>query len=158
MTVSPGKPRITPEYVARHGAPRRPSDLQYHNCVVYSLREGHGEWRFTGPNGEESIQVSGCLKADNGNFLRIAVIKGEGIGLAPVFLVGEDLAAGRLIPLLPDYRPVASDLSVVYPHRRQLSTKVRSFVDFLAQRFTGEWESDSWRPDHATNKLVPHTH
>ena len=81
----------TPEYVARHGAPRT---CKYHNCVLYSLGEGHGERRFAGPDGEESVQVSGRLKANNGNFLRIAIIKGGGIGLAPIFLVGEDLAAG----------------------------------------------------------------
>ena len=74
-----------------------------------------------------------------------AVIKGEGIGLAPTFLVGEDLTAGRLVPLMPDYTPVESDLTVVYPHRRQLSAKVRSFVDFLAARFAGEPEWDHWR-------------
>jgi len=132
----------SPEYVARHGVPQRPSDLLQHNCVVYSLREGHGEWRFTGPSGEESVQISGRLKSNNGNFLRIALIKGEGIGLAPTFLVGEDVAAGRLVPLLPDYPPAPSDLTIVYPHRRQLSAKVRSFVDFLAERCTGEPDWD----------------
>jgi DNA-binding transcriptional LysR family regulator len=136
----------SPEYVARNGAPEHASDLQSHNCVVYSLRESHGEWRFIGPDGvPETMRISGRLKANNGNFLRIAVIKGEGIGLAPTFLVGEDLAAGRLVPLLPQYVPVESDLSVVYPHRRQLSAKVRSFVDFLAERFAGEPEWDRWR-------------
>ena len=135
----------SPNYLANRGTPQRPSDLQHHNCVVYSLREGHGEWRFTGPDGEEAVLISGRLKANNGNFLRVAVIKGEGIGLAPTFLVGEDLTAGRLVPLMPDYTPVESDLTVVYPHRRQLSAKVRSFVDFLAARFAGEPEWDRWR-------------
>jgi len=145
----------SPKYVARYGAPQRPSDLRQHNCVVYSLRERHGGWRYTGPTGEESVRISGRLKAINGNFLRIAVIKGEGIGLAPTFVVGEDLAAGRLVPLLPDYPPVATDLSVVYPHRRQLSAKVRSFADFLAARFAGEPEWDRWRTDRPPDKFMP---
>jgi len=99
------------------------------------------------------VHISGRLKANNGNFLRIAVIKGEGIGLAPTFVVGEDLAAGRLISLLPDYTPVESDLTVVYPHRRQLSAKVRSFVDFLAARFAGEPEWDRWRSERKPDKF-----
>ena len=136
----------SPEYLARHGAPRRPSDLLSHDCVVYIFRVRHGEWRFTGPDGEEeTVQISGRLRANNGNMLRVAVLKGQGIGLAPTFLVGEDLAAGRMVPLLPEYAPVEEDLAVVYPHRRQLSAKVRSFVDFLAARFTGEPEWDRWR-------------
>jgi DNA-binding transcriptional LysR family regulator len=136
----------SPEYLARYGAPTHPSDLQHHDCVVYIFREGHGEWRFVGPDGaEETVHISGRLRANNGNLLRVAVLKGQGIGLAPTFLVGEDLAAGRLLRLLPDYAPVEEDLAAVYPHRRQLSAKVRSFVDFLAERFAREPEWDRWR-------------
>jgi DNA-binding transcriptional LysR family regulator len=136
----------SPEYLARYGAPTHPSELQHHDCVVYIFREGHAEWRFVGPDGaEETVPISGRLRANNGNLLRVAVLKGQGIGLAPTFLVGEDLAAGRLLRLLPDYAPVEEDLAAVYPHRRQLSAKVRSFVDFLAERFAGEPEWDRWR-------------
>jgi DNA-binding transcriptional LysR family regulator len=97
----------------------------------------------------------GRLKANNGKFLSIAIIKGEGIGLASTFVVGEDLAAGRLVPLLPDYPPVASELSVVYPHRRQLSAKVRSFVDYLAAHFADESEWDRWRSERPPDNLLP---
>ena len=119
--------------------------LQLIAFVFGVQQQEQSQWRFTGPDGEEAVLISGRLKANNGNFLRVAVIKGEGIGLAPTFLVGEDLTAGRLVPLMPDYTPVESDLTVVYPHRRQLSAKVRSFVDFLAARFAGEPEWDRWR-------------
>jgi DNA-binding transcriptional LysR family regulator len=134
----------SPLYLARHSAPQCPSDLQQHNCVNYSLRDTPNEWRFRGPAGEVSVRISGRLKANNGNFLRVAAINGRGIGLAPTFLVGGDLAAGRLVPLMPEYAPVASELTIVYPHRRQLSAKVRSFVDFLVARFAGEPEWDGW--------------
>jgi DNA-binding transcriptional LysR family regulator len=135
----------SPEYLSHCEAPKHPSDLQHHECVVYSSREGQGEWRFTGPNGtEETVHISGRLRANNGNLLRVAVLKGRGIGLAPTFMVGHDLAAGRLIRLLPDYTPLKEDLAAVYPHRRQLSAKVRSFVDFLTERFAGEPEWDRW--------------
>lgn len=67
----------------------------------------------------------------------------DGVKIAD--LVGADIAAGRLVVLLPDYTPIETDLSVVYPPGRQLSAKVRSFVDFLAARFAGEPEWDHWR-------------
>jgi DNA-binding transcriptional LysR family regulator len=138
----------SPQYLTRHEPPQRPSDLQRHDCVVYTLREGHGDWRFRGPDGEEEVvSISGRLRANNGNILREVVLRGRGIGLAPTFLVGRDITAGRLVPLLPKFIPVASDLAVVFPHRRQLSAKVRSFVDFLTAHFAGEPEWDSWSGD-----------
>jgi DNA-binding transcriptional LysR family regulator len=136
----------SPDYVARCGVPQRPSDLHDHECVVYTARQGSGQWRLTGPDGaEETVHISGRLRANNGNLLRVAVLNGRGIGFAPTFLVGEDLTAGRLVCVLPDHVPVEEELAALYPHRRQLSGKVRSFVDFLAERLTGEPEWDRWR-------------
>jgi len=138
----------SPQYLTQHEPPERPSDLQRHDCVIYTLREAHGDWRFRGPDGdEEVVSISGRLRANNGNILRKAVLRGRGIGLAPTFLVGKDITAGRLVPLLPRYTPVESDLAVVFPHRRQLSAKVRSFVDFLTAQFVAEPEWDSWSND-----------
>jgi hypothetical protein len=59
---------------------------------------------------------------------------------------------------MPEYKPIETDLSVVYPPGRQLSAKVRSVVDFLAERFTGEPECDRWRTDRAPNTLAPYQH
>lgn len=135
----------SPGYVASRGTPQRPSDLRDHECVVYTARQGPGQWRLTRPDGaEETVHISGRLHANNGNMLRVAVLNGCGIGFAPTCLVGEDLRAGRLIRLLPDYTPVEEELAALYPHRRQLSGKVRSFVDFLAERLAGEPEWDRW--------------
>jgi hypothetical protein len=63
------------------------------------------------------------------------MLAGAGIGLAPTFVVGKDLAEGRLVSLMPDYRPVESELSVIYPPGKNPSAKVRSLIDFLAARF-----------------------
>ena len=134
-----------PSYVEQHGAPQRPEDLADHDCVYYSYRVPPGEWRLVGPSGEVSVRIAGRLRANNGNLLRSAILAGRGIGLAPTFVVGDDLAAGRLVSLLPDYTPVATEMSAVYPPGRHLSAKVRSLIDFLAQRFGPEPEWDRWR-------------
>lgn len=62
----------------------------------------------------------------------------------PDFIVAHEIRAGQLVPLLPDYRPPRSPIAAVYPSRRQLSAKVRSFVEFFAERYERlhEWSLD----------------
>jgi DNA-binding transcriptional LysR family regulator len=62
-------------------------------------------------------------------------------------VVGKDLAEGRLVSLMPDYQPIGSELSAIYPPGRNLSAKVRSMIDFLAARFGPEPPWDAWRKD-----------
>ena len=70
--------------------------------------------------------------------LRTTAIAGGGIILLPTFIIGDDLRAGKLVRLLPDYRPPEQGLHALYPPGRHLSAKVRSFADFLVARFGGE--------------------
>jgi DNA-binding transcriptional LysR family regulator len=135
----------SPGYVKQYGAPRRPDDLSNHRCLFYSLRAIPGEWRFIGPDGEVALRISGRFRSNSGNMLHAAMVAGAGIGLAPTFVVGRDLAEGRLIALMPDYRPVESELSAIYPPAKHPSAKVRSLIDFLAARFGPEPPWDEWR-------------
>jgi DNA-binding transcriptional LysR family regulator len=77
--------------------------------------------------------------------LYAALLAGAGIGLGPTFVAGGDLAEGRLVSLMPDYRPVESELSAIYPPGKSPSAKVRSLIDFLANRFGPEPPWDEWR-------------
>ena len=72
------------------------------------------------------------------------MLGGAGIGLAPTFVVGKDLAERRLVSLMPDYQPIGSELSAIYPPGRNLSAKVRTLIDFLAARFGPEPPWDEW--------------
>ena len=67
-------------------------------------------------------------------WLRIAALSGRGVFLAPGFVIAEDLEAGRLVPILPEYRPIEFAIHAIYPHRHHLSAKVRGFIDLLAER------------------------
>jgi DNA-binding transcriptional LysR family regulator len=132
-----------PGYVARHGTPQTPADLAQHNCLIYAYAESQREWRFVDSAGKEhAIDVSGRLRANNGDVLRIAALQGQGVALGPTFILGEDIRAGTLVRLLPDYTPPEVGLYAVYPPSRHLSVKVRSFVDFLVTRLGGEPEWD----------------
>lgn len=126
----------SPAYLETAPPLTRPADLQQHNCLCYSYWE-HGRrdvWAFTGPGGEASISVSGNCEINNGDLLTAAAEQGVGIVLQPDFLVGEALAEGRLIPLLPEWSAGVLGIHAVYPHRRHLSARVRTFIDHLERQ------------------------
>ena len=129
----------SPHYLARHDAPQVPADLAGHTCLTYAYLAQRDAWRFTdAKGGEHVVRVSGPAHANNGRFLAALAAEGAGIALEPDFIVGDHLATGRLVALLPGYQPPTSPIYAAYPSRRHLSAKVRAFVDFLAERFTGD--------------------
>ncbi|WP_054313403.1 LysR family transcriptional regulator [Mesorhizobium sp. 1M-11] len=123
----------SPAYIARHGEPKTPEDLAHHQCLVYTLRLPIGRWTFVSQSGErKAVDVAGRMRASNGELLRVAATKGLGLTLAPWYVVDDDIRADRLVPLLKDYHTEGPALFAVHPSRRQVSLKVRSFIDYLA--------------------------
>ena len=105
-----------------------------HNCVRHVLYPYEDEWRFVDRKGAPaSVRVSGNLITNSGETLRRPRCRASASVLPPGFLVHDDLEAGRLVRLLPEYRPVEFSMNAVYPHRHHLSAKVRTFIDMLAQ-------------------------
>ena len=134
----------TPEYLAAHGTPKTPDDLLRHNCLhMYTLAR-FNEWEFEDPDGAHMIRVNGRFRANTADALYQAVLAGVGIGRLATFLVGGDIKAGRLVPLLPTFTHEKSAIYVLYPHRRNLAPKVRAFVDFLLEKFT---PVPPWEPE-----------
>ena len=134
----------SPAYLERHGAPASPEDLVHHNCLSHPGGAVTDSWTFSGPDGPTTVRVRGSLRADNGDLLRAAALAGEGLILEPTFLIGEDLLRGDLVPLLPEWTRHTLSAMAVYPSRRYLSAKVRTFVEFLQEAFAGEPEWDRW--------------
>jgi DNA-binding transcriptional LysR family regulator len=128
----------TPGYWEEHGIPTCPSDLQNHNCLIYSYLLNQNEWPFQGPDGTIPVKVSGNIRANNGDALRRTALNGCGVFLSPTFIVSDDLKSGHLKAVLTDF--IKTDLAIyaVYPHNRYLSAKVRVFVDFLAEYYGAE--------------------
>ena len=124
-----------PGYLAARGTPRHPSDLVHHNCLVYSQSAWGNEWRFDGPQGEQSVAVTGNLQANSDNALRLAAVHGQGLALAPSFLLIDEIKAGRLVPVLSEFLQTEHAINAIYPHRHYLSAKVRTFIDLLAKHF-----------------------
>jgi DNA-binding transcriptional LysR family regulator len=121
-------------YVERHGRVQELAELGERNCFRHVNYPYGDEWRFVDRKGvPASVRVAGNLTSNSGETLRRAALEGVGICLAPGFLLHDDLDAGRLIRLLPEYRPVEFSLNALYPHRHHLSAKVRIFIDMLVQ-------------------------
>ncbi|KEO57304.1 LysR family transcriptional regulator [Thalassospira permensis NBRC 106175] len=126
----------SPEYLEKNGIPRKPQELENHDCLHLSSRESFNDWHFDTPEGHVSFRAQGSFSANDGDALHEAVVAGLGMARLAEYLVHEDIRAGRLTPVLTEYVHDLAWISAVYPHKRHLSPKVRAFVDFLAEKFT----------------------
>lgn len=125
-----------PDYVTRHGMPVRPHDLADHNCLRFNFRRTLAEWPFRDPNNDETytVAVSGNAHGNNGVVLRQLALGGLGLARLGEFHVADDIATGRLVPVLEAYN--AGDVELihaVFVGHEQLAVRVRAFVDFLAE-------------------------
>ena len=130
-------PCASPGYLKQHGNPRSPADLARHNCLTYEYAQSDA-WTFRDAAGREhAVRVSGSLNSNNGDLNAAAAVEGVGIALEPDFIVGAHLKGGRLVSLLEGFQAPTSPIYAVYPSRRYLPLKIRAFVDFLVERFSG---------------------
>jgi len=138
-----------PSYLKARGTPHTVSSLGDHNCLGYTLSQtGVDRWAF-GARADVTIQVSGNLRANNGDSLRAAAVAGQGVIYQPTFIVADDLRAGALMALTLDHPTVElGGIYAVYLPDRHPAAKVRAFIDFIATRFTPEppWDRDLPRP------------
>ncbi|UWM76665.1 LysR family transcriptional regulator [Rhizobium sp. WSM4643] len=126
----------SPTYFESHPMPNTPAEVADHNCLQYAYYPYGDEWRFEdGEGNKESVKISGNVVSNSAEMLRFLTLTGRGIFLAPSFVVFDDIAEGRLVKIMPDYRPVEFNINAVYPNRSHLPTKVRLFIDLLAERF-----------------------
>jgi DNA-binding transcriptional LysR family regulator len=120
----------------RIGAPRTPEELEKHDCFTYEYVNPRNLWRFRDRAGNEhTVRIAGSLHSNNGDLLAEVAARGAGIVFEPAFIVGPDVRAGRLVPLLQDYEAPPLPIYAVYPSRKHLSAKVRRLVDFLVARY-----------------------
>jgi len=122
----------SPAYLADRGVPVHPEELGGHAVIGYSYSSGGDEWQFKGPDGPVSVRIRPAMQSNNGDTCRAAALSGQGIVLQPDFLVGEDIAAGKMVELMPAYRAGELGVYAVYPTRRHIAPKVRALVDYLS--------------------------
>lgn len=127
-----------PRYLKKQGTPQSPEDLASHNCLTQPYSTAHGTWRLRRKGVERTVRVSGNFSSNNGQVLVNGAIEGLGVVLEPAFVVFEALEKKRLVRVLPQWEGDEFWLFAVYPNRQFLPSKVRSFIDFLAERFAPE--------------------
>jgi DNA-binding transcriptional LysR family regulator len=120
-----------PSYLERRGAPREPADLQGHACIVHDIGPDSARWQFAGADGPVQVTVSGPFRANNSASVHQAALAGYGIAILPELQVLDDIRAGRLYGLLPEYPSGRAQVFVVYPSRRHLAPRTRVVIDFL---------------------------
>lgn len=123
----------SPDYLSKHGEPKTPEDLINHQCLAYLLpmTGEHRPWQFA-KNGQLITQtVSGNLNINNAESLLEAAIAGGGITMISNFIAADALRTGKLVKVLAEYVVDGPEVNVVYLPRRNLSAKVKAFIDFL---------------------------
>ncbi|MFN3625367.1 MAG: LysR family transcriptional regulator [Hyphomicrobium sp.] len=125
----------SPDYLRRHGMPKTPQDLAGHRCLAYGHMAAVHRWQLRSGSETLTVPFNPALCSNNGEVLRASALAGNGITNLPTFLVGPDIAAGRLQPVLSDYPPIELGIFALYAPNRYLAAKTRLFIDFLAKRF-----------------------
>lgn len=123
----------TPSYLAQHGAPREPGDLQNHNCVQFTLSGHADQWTFSKGERAVTVAVNGRYKVTSSLAVREALRTGFGLSLTPRIYVEDDLRDGTLRTVLDDWSMVETAIYAVYPSNRYIDANVRAFVDFLVE-------------------------
>ncbi len=125
----------SPDYLARHGEPRTPDELDHHQCLAYALPHSgrYREWQFVVDGKPLAKTVSGNFNVNNAESLLEAAMAGMGIAMISNFIAADAIRAGRLQGILTDFAALGPPVSVVYLPARQISPRVRSFVDFLVE-------------------------
>lgn len=134
-------PRVlvaAPAYLAARGTPTAPEDLKAHTCLLLRFpRSPEYYWVLDTPSGPVKLMVAGGFDTDDGSVLTDWALAGAGIANRPRYEVADDLAAGRLVELLPETPPLPVEFGVLTPHREFLDPKVRLFVDFAVKALKG---------------------
>ena len=128
-----------PEFLARHGTPRHPAELERARCILNLNLIPRNRWTFLGPEEEPlTVEVGGGIEIDNGEAQRAMAIDGAGVVYLPRDLVDEDLAAGRLVRLLPEWELPTLPIHTVHPSRHLVPRRVAAFIDAVAEGFRGD--------------------
>ena len=132
----------SPEYLACHGVPQTPEQLVRHELVIDTNLRQPGTWRFVRDGRPLTVRASGRVQVNSAIMVRHLLLSGVGVGLCPEFVVREDLAAGRLVALLTAFSAYDLGIYAVYPHTRHVPSRVRVFVDFLAEYIAADGAPD----------------
>jgi DNA-binding transcriptional LysR family regulator len=122
----------SPTYVRAHGTPREPRDLAHHECLILQTPAfPPNEWLLEGPNGSELMEVSGPVQVNIAESLVVAIREGMGIGILPLYAAIDGLRDGSMVRVLPEHTLQRMNIYALYPSRKFVDAKTRTWVEFL---------------------------
>lgn len=129
-----------PSYIALHGMPRTPAELQHHACLVYGYWSSAMpcRWIFHKAGKIEEVRPEGRLRSNDWKALMHAALEGYGVTLGPEDVLKEEINKGRLVRVLPDYSGPSRPMHVLVPSARKQTTKIRCFVDAVRTEFANQ--------------------
>ena len=133
-----------PAYLEQHGTPGDPMELERHKLLIYNLTERPNELRLRRGKEQRTVAVKGLLSANDSQIIRQAAVRGLGICALPAYVLDADLEAGRLVRILDDWDLPRLIINIAYADRSHLPTKVRLFIDFLANEFREKGYDARW--------------
>jgi DNA-binding transcriptional LysR family regulator len=122
----------SPAYLNRHDAPKTAADLRNHDCLLLrSPSMVTHEWALEGPNGTEVLEVTGPVQVNIAESLIVAIHEGMGIGMLPLYSAIDGLRSGSLVRVLPHYMAQRTNIYALYPSRKFIDAKTRTWVEFM---------------------------
>ncbi|WP_321843481.1 LysR family transcriptional regulator [Paraburkholderia bannensis] len=125
----------TPAYLARRGTPTTPDALAGHDLLVYNLANDPYVLHFQRGAKCQSVSIKSVLDANEGQVIRAAALADLGILIQPLYIIHGDIVAGKLVPVLTDWKLPALTINIAYQSRRHQPAKIRVFTEFLIERF-----------------------
>ncbi|MGF6756282.1 LysR family transcriptional regulator [Paraburkholderia sp. GAS42] len=125
----------SPEYLARMGTPRSPADLERHECLGFLHWGREGQWRLDGQADCANPLRAGRFRANNGQALKVAALRGFGLVLQPEALLAREIESGQLVAVLDEYLPEGAPVHLIYSRDRRATPKLTTFIDFVIERF-----------------------
>ena len=126
----------SPKFLAHHGVPRHPADLERARCILNLNLIPRNRWTFHDAGGTPlTVEVGGGIEIDNGEAQRAMAIDGAGVVYLPLDLVGDDIASGALVQVLADWRLPTLPIHTIHPSRHLVPRRVSAFIDAVAEGF-----------------------
>lgn len=127
-----------PDYLARYGTPAFPHDLTGHNALTYQLRDiPYDQWTFKRSDEEFRVKVKGNRASNDGDLVRRWCVAGYGVAVKSCLDISDDLLAGSVVNVMPEYKPPVSELWLICPTRQSITPAVRLLRDSLKQHCNG---------------------
>lgn len=125
----------SPSYLVENGIPVHPDDLSSHRMLIYNLAKDPNVLHLSRGEEHRDVEIKSSLDCNEGQVIVAAGLSGLGILIQPLYIIHDELEAGRLVPVLSDWLLPPLTINIAYQSRRHLPAKIRVFTDYLVERF-----------------------